>query len=53
MGEIHDNKASTDMPYFGTAQPEEDREISILRWQFELLLKTIDEELALKVIAVR
>jgi len=54
MRGIHDNmlKTSIDVPYFGTTQPEDDREISILKWQFEFLLKTIDEELVLETTAV-
>jgi hypothetical protein len=54
MTEIHDDmfKSSIDVPYFGTMQPEDDREISILKWQFELLLKTIDEESVFETTAV-
>ena len=51
MREIHDNKTSTGIPCFGEVQPEDGREISILKWQFELLLKTIDEELVLEITA--
>ena len=40
-----------DTPYFGANQLDDDREISILRWQFELVLKTIDE-LVIEIAAV-
>ena len=45
-------KTLNDTPYFDAMQPEDDREISILKWQFDLLLNTIDEELVLEITAV-
>jgi len=46
MKEIHNDiiEASTDTSCFGAMQTNDDHEISILKWQLELLLKTIDDE---------